>query len=240
MKGTSRSEVKTKDGVSTLRNGEVVIPEETLKSLHSIEPLLLHHSKEAVKFNDNDIEEQTEKIRDAEKLLSDVKSLDILKNNGQESASVKSEVSKAKPKSLKSTAKSKVTTKKTSTASKAVPLKSLSKTVTYKNRKYKITPLVDWGKINRMLKALGFKAVNLVANNPKVEGKHLAKHLKAHLTENDKTGSRIIHTNTKTPHAATETFVSAVHREKSYHNSKSKLIRIICYRKVSGRLYFLN
>ena len=222
-KGSPKSELlKPKKSDSVLHNGEVVIPEETLKSLHSIEPLLLHHSKEAVKFNDNDIEEQTEKIHDAERLLSDVKSLEALKNITNENGSAKSKVTKAKLKVSKSDTKLKVSKKtaKKTMKSKAVPLKALTKTVTYKNRKYKITPIVDWGKINKMLKALGFKAVNLVAANTKLEGKHLEKHLKAHLTSKDKTGSKIIHLDTKRPHAAAETFVSAVHREKSYHNSK--------------------
>lgn len=206
--------------IQSKSNSEVVIPQDTLKALHSIEPLLLHHSKEAVKFSDNDIEKQTAKIHDAEKLLSDVKSLEALKDI---TGTTKSKVTKvhSKPKTSKSAAKSKVTKKKTSKKtikSKAVPLKSLTKTVTYKNRKYKITPIVDWDKINKMLKALGFKAVNLVAGNSKIHGKHLEKHLKAHLSS--KSGSKVINLSTKVPHAAAETFVSAVHRQKSYHNKE--------------------
>lgn len=224
------------------------IPADTIKILHSIEPLLSQQTKGVMKFHENDLSPENEKIRDAQKLLEYVKVLNPPKNllegkisfgnekkksttsktlkkaekhevredEKEESSKQKDEVKEDDKSSLKSkhsnkAAKSRVAKKKLKT--KGTPLTSLTKTVTYKNHKYKITPVVDWDRISKMLESLGYKAVHIVGVKDKSIHKDLTEHLKKH-------GVDKILTHKGKEKAAAETFVSAVHREKSWHNSK--------------------
>jgi hypothetical protein len=95
----------------------------------------------------------------------------------------------------------------------------LSKTVTYKNQKYKITPIVDWKKISKMLMSLGYKAVHTVG----MKNKHLEKGLKDHLQQD---GVTKVMTGKHKVHVAPETFVSATHRHKSWRNGMIYLYRL--------------
>ena len=222
------------------------IPADTIKILHSIEPLLSQQTKGVMKFHENDLSPENEKIHDAQKLLEYVKVLNPPKNfvegkisfgndkkksttskklkkeekhedkedEKEESSKQKDDVKEdAKPKAKPSNkaAKSRVAKKKLKT--KGTPLTSLTKTVTYKNHKYKITPVVDWERISKMLESLGYKAVHIVGVKDKSIHKDLTEHLKKH-------GVDKIFTHKGKGKAAAETFVSAVHREKSWHNSK--------------------
>lgn len=214
--------------------GEEVIPADTIKILHSIEPLLSQQTKGVMKFHENDLSPANEKIRDAQKLLEYVKVL----NPPKKMAILEAKVSLAKdkkksttkrpkkvvlhedkdkkedkPKPSNKATKSKVAKKKKLKV-KGTPLTSLSKTVTYKNHKYKITPVVDWERISKMLESLGYKAVHIVGVKDKSIHKDLTDHLKQHGVHN-------VLTHKGKGKAAAETFVSAVHREKSWHNGKS-------------------
>jgi len=226
--------------------GDGFIPADTIKILHSIEPLLSQQTKGVMKFHENDLSPENEKIRDAQKLLEYVKVLNPPKNflegklsfgndkkksttskklkkvekhkdredEKEESSKQKDELKeddKPKPKPSNKAAKSRVAKKKLKT--KGTPLTSLTKTVTYKNHKYKITPVVDWERISKMLESLGYKAVHIVGVKDKSIHKDLTEHLKKH-------GVDKILTHKGKEKAAAETFVSAVHREKSWHNSK--------------------
>lgn len=218
------------------------IPADTIKILHSIEPLLSQQTKGVMKFHENDLSPENEKIHDAQKLLEYVKVLNPPKNfvegkisfgndkkksttskklkkeekhedkkdEKEESSKQKDDV-KPKAKPSNKAAKSRVAKKKLKT--KGTPLTSLTKTVTYKNHKYKITPVVDWERISKMLESLGYKAVHIVGVKDKSIHKDLTEHLKKH-------GVDKILTHKGKGTAAAETFVSAVHREKSWHNSK--------------------
>lgn len=198
-----------------------------------------------MKFHENDLSPENEKIRDAQKLLEYVKVLNPPKSflegkisfgndkkksttskklkkaekhedredEKEESSKQKDEVKeddKSKAKPSNKAAKSSVAKKKLKT--KGTPLTSLTKTVTYKNHKYKITPVVDWERISKMLESLGYKAVHIVGVKDKSIHKDLTEHLKKH-------GVDKILTHKGKEKAAAETFVSAVHREKSWHNS---------------------
>lgn len=231
------------------RYGEGFIPADTLRILHSIEPLLSQQTKGVMKFHENDLSPENEKIHDAQKLLEYVKVLNppkkmnILEGNisfgkdkkksttskkrkkadkhedeeDKKEDKVKEEDKpkpKPKPKPSNKAAKSSVAKKlKKKPKVKGTPLTSLTKTVTFKNHKYKITPVVDWERISKMLESLGYKAVHIVGVKDKSIHKDLTDHLKQHgvdaLTHKGK------------GKAAAETFVSAVHREKSWHNGKS-------------------
>lgn len=181
----------------------------------SMEPLLSQQSSVAMKYHDNkDLTTENEKIRDAQKLLEYVKVLHVKKNkaNVHENAT-KKHVTK------KPSKKSKTKSKKIN----GVPMDNLSKTVTYKNQKYKITPVVDWKKISKMLKSLGYKAIHIVG----MKDKHLEKGIKAQIQKN---GIVKVTTGKKhKPHAAHETAVKAIHREKSYRNRKSPILRFSVY-----------
>lgn len=237
---------KPTDGPSTRKNNlaryaEGLIPEDTIKILHSIEPLLSQQTKGVMKFHQNDLSPENEKIHDAQKLLEYVKVLqpprkfkflkeeifsakdkkksrtlksvqkpakhdDKTKNGDNDNRSKDSEKNKHTPNTR--TIKSKLTKK---LKVKGTPLTSLSKTVTFKNHKYKITPVVDWERISKMLGSLGYKAVHIVGVKDKKIHQDITEHLKKHGVDkilghkgNDK--------------VAAETFVSAVHREKSWHN----------------------
>lgn len=172
-----------------------------------LEPLLSQQSSVAMKYHENkDLTTENEKIRDAQKLLEYVKVLHVKKNKADvnENATKKHVTKKPSKKS------------KTSKKINGVPMDNLSKTVTYKNQKYKITPVVDWKKISKMLKSLGYKAIHIMG----MKNKHLEKGIKAHL-QND--GSlKVTVGKKKKPHAATETLMTGIHREKSFHNRKSK------------------
>lgn len=171
----------------------------------SMEPLLSQQSSVAMKYHDNkDLTSENEKIKDAQKLLEYVKVLNVPKKN----KSAKHE--NAIKKHITKTASKKSKTKKIT----GVPMDKLSKTVTYKNQKYKITPIVDWKKISKMLKSLGYKAIHIVG----MKNKHLEKGLKDHLHKNGVT--KIITGKKLKPHVANETFVSAIHRHKSWHNGE--------------------
>lgn len=204
-----KPEVKAAALQKLYRNEETVIPSETISALHSIEPLLSQQSSVAMKYHNNeDMSTENEKIKDAQKLLEYVKVLKVAPK--KKPASVKSA---AKKHTLK-IAKTKKSSKKSQTKKlKGVPMDKLSKTVTYKNQKYKITPIVDWGKISKMLKSLGYKAVHIVG----ARNKHLEKGLKDHLTQS---GVTKVMTGKQKVHAAPETFVSATHRHKSWRNGK--------------------
>lgn len=223
--------------------GEGFIPADTIKILHSIEPLLSQQSKGVMKFHENDLSPENEKIRDAQKLLEYVKVLNppkkmaILeakvslandkkksttkkpkkivthehKDKEQEDREQKDEVKKEEKSKPNHAPKSKVAKKKLKV--KGTPLTSLSKTVTYKNHKYKITPVVDWERISKMLESLGYKAVHIVGVKDKSIHKDLTEHLKKHGVDN-------ILSHKIKGKAAAETFVSAVHREKSWHNDE--------------------
>ncbi|XP_068756670.1 uncharacterized protein [Montipora capricornis] len=224
-----------------LRYSEEVIPADTIKILHSIEPLLAQQTKGIMKFHQNDLTPENKKIRDAQKLLEYVKVLHPPKKIAfnadklrKKSTTLKPKThakqvdkgkkvakegakTKDKPKSKPSTkaVKSKVVKKapKKKLKVKGTPLTSLSKTVTYKNHKYKITPVVDWERISKMLESLGYKAVHIVGVKDKKLHEDITEHLKNHgvdkVLKHDGKGK-----------AAAETFVSAVHREKSWHNDE--------------------
>ena len=224
--------------------GEGFIPADTIKILHSIEPLLSQQSKGVMKFHENDLSPENEKIRDAQKLLEYVKVLNPPKkmaileakvslandkkksttkkpkkivthedeDKEQEDREQKDEVKKEEKSKPNHAPKSKVAKKKKLKV-KGTPLTSLSKTVTYKNHKYKITPVVDWERISKMLESLGYKAVHIVGVKDKSIHKDLTEHLKKHGVDN-------ILSHKIKGKAAAETFVSAVHREKSWHNGK--------------------
>ena len=235
---------KPTDGPSTRKNNlaryaEGLIPEDTIKILHSIEPLLSQQTKGVMKFHQNDLSPENEKIHDAQKLLEYVKVLQPPRkfkflneeissakdkkksttlasvqkpakhNNRNKKEDNKSkDREKSKHKANARTIKSKLTKK---LKVKGTPLTSLSKTVTFKNHKYKITPVVDWERISKMLGSLGYKAVHIVGVKDKKIHQDITEHLKKHGVDkilghkgNDK--------------VAAETFVSAVHREKSWHN----------------------
>lgn len=225
------------------RFGEGFIPADTIKILHSIEPLLSQQTKGVMKFHENDLSPENEKIRDAQKLLEYVKVLNPPKKTVEEKISfgkdkkksttstkpkktakqedkkdvkkneeVKKE-DKPKPKPSNKAAKSSVAKKKKLKV-KGTPLTSLTKTVTFKNHKYKITPVVDWERISKMLESLGYKAVHIVGVKDKSIHKDLTEHLKKH-------GVDKILTHKGKEKAAAETFVSAVHREKSWRNGRS-------------------
>ena len=208
---------------------------ETFRGLHSLGPLLSHASKAAVNYHKNDLNDEEEKIHDAQKLLEYAKVLHVpRKLKSHIEAQVKIPVSKiestiakkvaqkrkdkktaakdsAKKNTSSKSSKSHVTKKASKQVPKGVKLENLSKTITYKNQKYKITPVVDWEKISKVLKSLGYKAVHIVG----MKDSHLQKGLKEHLEKHG------IHNAAKDkPHAATESFVSAVHREKTWRNSK--------------------
>lgn len=171
----------------------------------SMEPILSQQSSVAMKYHDNkDLSTENEKIKDAQKLLEYVKTLSPPKKN----KTIKHENASKKHVTKKPSKKSK--TKKIS----GVPMDNLSKTVTYKNQKYKITPIVDWKKISKMLKSLGYKAIHIVG----MKNKHLEKGLKKHLHKSGVT--KIITGKTHKLHVANETFVSAIHRHKSWHNGE--------------------
>lgn len=238
---------KAKDEHSSRKNdlakfGEAFIPADTIKILHSIEPLLSQQTKGVMKFHENDLSPENEKIRDAQKLLEYVKVLNppkktiaenisfgkdkkksttsakpkkLVKHEDKEEKKVKEEDKpkpKPKPKPSNKAAKSSVAKKKPKV--KGTPLTSLSKTVTFKNHKYKITPVVDWERISKMLESLGYKAVHIVGVKDKSIHKDLSEHLRKH-------GVNKILTQKGKEKVAAETFVSAVHREKSWHNGKS-------------------
>jgi len=243
-----------KDGLA--RYGEGSIPEDTLKILHSIEPLLSQQTKGVMKFHENDLSPENEKIRDAQKLLEYVKVLQppkkfkFLEENissakdkkksttlrktkktekhddedqrvEKESKSKQKDeiaikhIKKTKPKPSTKADKSKVakTVVKKKLKVKGTPLTSLSKTVTYKNHKYKITPVVDWERISKMLESLGYKAVHIVGVKDKNIHQDITEHLKKHGVD------KILGHKGKEKVAA-ETFVSAVHREKSWRNDE--------------------
>ena len=103
---------------------------------------------------------------------------------------------------------------------------NLSKTVTYKNQKYKITPIVDWKKISKMLKSLGYKAIHIVG----MKNKHLAKGLKDHLQMNG-VSTKITTGALHKPHVAPESFVSATHRHKSWHNCMFSYLDLILQKR---------
>ena len=210
-----------------LYSHEPALSQDTLQELRSIEPLLAQRSKAAVKFHANDLAPEDQKIRDAQKLLEYVKVLQVPKKKEIQAdvkvpiAKLKSTVAekpkdkkKAKDSVKKNTKSSKSHVSKAKSKPKGVKLENLSKTITYKNRKYKITPVVDWEKISKMLEALGYKAVHIVG----MKDKHIQSGLKEHLEKhgihkvNKDKGSKL--------HAATESFVSAVHRHKTWRNSK--------------------
>ena len=264
-----------------LKYGQGFIPDDTIKILHSIEPLLLQQTGGTMKFHENDLIPANEKIRDAQKLLEYVKVLkgpksfdhepntfeNLAANKKQNSelekegskqadkmemglnkknernlktrdkkkekvpdkekkrqgdkdkATKKPEVNdkgkdKPKPTPAKSAANSQVHQKKLKV--KGTPLSRLSKTVTYKNHQYKITPVVDWEKISKMLESLGYKAVHIVGVKNKNIHKDLEDHLKKHGVH------KIVGSKVKADKVAAETFVSAVHREKSWHNGRFK------------------
>jgi len=174
------------------------------QSSSSIEPLLSQQSSVAMKYHDNkDLSSENEKIKDAQKLLEYIKTLPKANKTVKHENASKKHVTK-KP------------SKKSKTAKKisGVPMDNLSKTVTYKNQKYKITPIVDWKKISKMLKSLGYKAIHIVG----MKNKHLEKGLKDHLHKNGVT--KIITGKSHKLHVANETFVTAIHRHKSWHNGK--------------------
>ena len=234
-----------KDGLT--RYSEGFIPEDTLRILHSIEPLLSQQTKGVMKFHENDLSPENEKIRDAQKLLEYVKVLQPPKkfkffegkvssaSNKKKSTTLKKATKSAKhedkkeeeerdeikddekpkPKTNTNAAKSHVTktVAKKKLKVKGTPLTSLSKTVTYKNHKYKITPVVDWERISKMLESLGYKAVHIVGVKDKKIHADITEHLKNHGVD------KVIGHKGKGKVAA-ETFVSAVHREKSWHNGK--------------------
>ncbi|XP_058954839.2 uncharacterized protein [Pocillopora verrucosa] len=213
------------------------------KTCNLCEPLLSQQSKGVMKFHENDLSPENEKIRDAQKLLEYVKVLNppkkmaILeakvslanekkksttkkpkkivthedKDKEQEDREQKDEVKKEEKSKPNHAPKSKVAKKKLKV--KGTPLTSLSKTVTYKNHKYKITPVVDWERISKMLESLGYKAVHIVGVKDKSIHKDLTEHLKKHGVDN-------ILSHKIKGKAAAETFVSAVHREKSWHNDE--------------------
>ena len=227
-----------KDGL--MRYSEELIPADTLKVLHSIEPLLSLQTKGVMKFHQNDLTPENKKIHDAQKLLEYVKVLHPPKNikflaakkkklttskpkapvkhvdKTEKEKKQKSRVEdKPNPKPSTKAAKSKVAKKapKKKLKVKGTPLTSLSKTVTYKNHKYKITPVVDWERISKMLESLGYKAVHIVGVKDKKIHQDITEHLKNHGVD------KVINDGEKEKVAA-ETFVSAVHREKSWRNGK--------------------
>lgn len=232
-----------KDGLT--RYGEEFIPEDTIRILHSIEPLLTQQAKGVMKFHANDLSPENEKIHDAQKLLEYVKVLqpprkfkffeEKAHNSNDKKKSTTSEKAKTtakhenedkkegkdkikdidnpKPKPNTKAAKSHVAKKvvKKKLKVKGTPLTSLSKTVTYKNHKYKITPVVDWERISKMLESLGYKAVHIVGVKDKKIHQDITEHLRKH-------GVDKVLTHKGKEKVAAETFVSAVHREKSWHN----------------------
>lgn len=235
---------KPTDGPSTRKNNlaryaEGLIPEDTIKILHSIEPLLSQQTKGVMKFHQNDLSPENEKIHDAQKLLEYVKVL----QPPRKFKFLKEEISSAKDKkksttltSVQKPAKHNDRNKKEDNKSKdsekskhkantriikskltkklkvkGTPLTSLSKTVTFKNHKYKITPVVDWERISKMLGSLGYKAVHIVGVKDKKIHQDITEHLKKH-------GVDKILGHKGNDRVAAETFVSAVHREKSWHN----------------------
>jgi len=227
-----------KDGLT--RYSEDLIPADTLKVLHSIEPLLSQQTKGLMKFHQNDLSPENKKIHDAQKLLDYVKVLHPPKNfkfvvakkkksttsipkapvkhvdKTKKEKKQKSRVEdKPNPKPSTKAVTSKVTKKalKKKLKVKGTPLTSLSKTVTYKNHKYKITPVVDWERISKMLESLGYKAVHIVGVKDKKIHQDITEHLKNHGVD------KVINDGAKDKVAA-ETFVSAVHREKSWRNDE--------------------
>ncbi|XP_032222234.1 uncharacterized protein LOC116604264 [Nematostella vectensis] len=201
-KADANSAKKSVTGVASevLKN---LFTDSSVSELHSIEPLLGKQSKDAMKFHDNDMSDEEKKISDAKQLLEDAKSL--------------KRAPKKKPeKEVQANTKSKIAKKGQKQASlkkadklKGIPIEKLSKTITYKNKKYKVTPIVDWKKISKMLKSLGYKAIHILG----AHNKHLAKGLKKHLKDNG------VSTKVKTSaHVAEDTVVKASHREKSWRN----------------------
>ena len=232
---------------------EGFIPEDTIKILHSIEPLLSQQTKGVMKFHRNDLSPENEKIRDAQKLLEYVKVLqpprkfkflentfssakdkkksttftnvkkaekhgnEDNKGEGDSKSGVSKKIKDSGKLNLKpntKAVKSKVAKTVAKKKLKGTPLTSLSKTVTYKNHKYKITPVVDWERISKMLESLGYKAVHIVGVKDKKIHQDITDHLKQHGVDKvfeHKGGKKV----------AAETFVSAVHREKSWHNGRS-------------------
>ena len=246
---------KPKDGKTVRKNefaryGEEFIPEDTIKILHSIEPLLSQQTKGVMKFHENDLSPENEKIRDAQKLLEYVKVLqppkkfkfleeklssakdkkksttlrtakkeekheDEDKEEEKESESKQRDEIRDKQKPKHTTkAVAKTVVKKKKLKVKGTPLTSLSKTVTYKNHKYKITPVVDWERISKMLESLGYKAVHIVGVKDKNIHHDITQHLKKH-------GVDKVLVHKEKEKVAAESFVSAVHREKSWHNGRT-------------------
>ena len=232
-----------------------------MRILHSIEPLLSQQTKGVMKFHENDLSPENEKIRDAQKLLEYVKVLQPPrkfkfighkvssanykkksttlkkatkpekqenKEEEKERDKVKNDV-KSKPKAITNTAKSHVTktVAKKKLKVKGTPLTSLSKTVTYKNHKYKITPVVDWERISKMLESLGYKAVHIVGVKDKKIHEDITEHLKNHGVD------KVLGHKGKDK-VATETFVSAVHRENSWHNGKCFKCFSSCFLVIKG------